>query len=510
MENRKYNISFVTKENTTFSLSINNYWLVVNSTAAEFKKILSYMVQDTDTEKTNMYFADIMETLKTWNNAEKGNNKTVTAKLKALESVTGKKTEKTDFEKAANMLLKNAKKECTNENTHTAFVNNDYICVTDSYTAIRTDKHDNYSGYVSDNGLNMAQLFTFNSNDICKVYLPDIVTVKKNTTKGKKETYFITEDKTAYNANYLYNAMLACSYDTNSKYCNAYKIENNNKSIIFIENTYTQVNAIVIPVFIRNENDKNIIANNVNSFIAYDNDKNIIGVTCLTPNKYPEDVAKVTEDPKKHNNVIEYIKAHYVQPVTIEQFKNDYNFQQIKHITSDTDLLNAFIRVYHTEYNHLYNNPSYEQGNKKYMYAAESFMNVYPAMHIKVCNTMKDLIVSDRELIAYGLTLKMYSFDINKYIPDNMKEQEDTKIYKIANVELSGKECREYINNKKYIVYKHCVYKVQEDTKKGYTAKRIYKSNDIVPLVNQGTYKALDRESVQRLIKDTLKGNYYA
>jgi hypothetical protein len=103
----------------------------------------------------------------------------------------------------------------------------------------------------------------------------------------------------------------------------------------------------------------------------------------------------------------------------------------------------------------------------------------------------------------------MYSFDINKYIPDNMKEQEDTNIYKIANVELSGKECREYINNKKYIVYKHCVYKVQEDTKKGYTAKRIYKSNDITPLVNPGMYKALDREGVQRLINRSIK-QYYA
>jgi hypothetical protein len=509
----------VTKEKTNFNVSLNSSWIIYNSTAAEFKKVLSYMVQDTDTDKINYYYDDIRKVLVSWNNAEKGNNKTVTAKLKALESVTGKKAEKTDFTKAAETLLKNAKKECTNENTHTAFANDDYICVTDSYVAIRTENHNLYNGYVSENGLNMAQLFTLKSNDICKVYLPDIVTVKKNTTKGKKETYFITEDKTAYNANYLYNAMLACSYDTNSQYCNAYKIENNNKSIIFIENTYTQVNAIVIPVFIRNENDKNIIANNVNSFIAYDNDKNIIGVTCLTPNKYPEDVTKVMEDQKKqevqevqeekHNNVIEYIKKHFVQPVTIEQFNNDYNFQQIKHITSDTDLLNAFIRVYHTEYNHLYNNPSYEQVNKKYMYAAESFMNVYPAMHIKVCNTMKDLMVSDRELIAYGLTLKMYSFDINKYIPDNMKEQEDTNIYKIANVELSGKECREYINNKKYIVYKHCVYKVQEDTKKGYTAKRIYKSNDVMPLVNPGMYKALDRESVQRLINQSIK-QYYA
>jgi hypothetical protein len=129
---------------------------------------------------------------------------------------------------------------------------------------------------------------------------------------------------------------------------------------------------------------------------------------------------------------------------------------------------------------------------------------------MKIYDITKDLMISDRELKAYGLTLKMYSFDIDKYIPENMKEQEDTKIYRIANVELSGKECRECINNKKYIVYKHCVYKVQEDTKKGYTAKRIYKSNDVMPLVNPGMYKTLCREDVQRLIKDTLKGNYYA
>lgn len=313
--------------------------------------------------------------------------------------------------------------------------------------------------------------------------------------------------------------MLACSFDTNNMHCNAYKIENNNKSLLFVENTETKTNAIVLPVFVRNESDKNVIVENPNTFIAYDSNKNIIGITYLMPGKYPEDVTKVTEDPKKqevqkvqeekHNNVIEYIKKHFVSPVTIDTFNNDYNWKQLKHITSDNDLLNAFIRVYRNTYNHLYNNPSYEQGNYKYMYAAESFMKVYPAMHIKVCNTMNDLMVSDRELIAYGLTLKMYSFDIDKYIPDNMKEQEDTKIYKIANVELSGKECRECINNKKYIVYKHCVYKVQEDTKKGYTAKRIYKSNDITPLVNPGTYKALDRESVQRLINQSIK-QYYA
>lgn len=509
MENRKFDISFISKEGNKASLSINSNWLIYTANAADFKKaIKEYFMNDTDTDKINDYIDFMRECLETMQKADK-TNKCISAKLKALETVktgkTGKKAAVSDFEKASKTILKNAVKTCSNERTHTAYSDNGYIYVTDSYVAIRTNNNSLYNGYVSENGLNMDKIFTL-KNDICKVFIPDLKTVKNNCSKGKNETYYITDDNTVYNVNYLYNAMLACSYNTD--HCAAYKTENNNMSLLYIENTANNTSAIIMPIKPRETGFINAVSNNKNSFISLNEYKSVIGITSLNKKEEKQDpktdnnsaaiIPEKEETAKTETNnnsvVMEYIKKHVVIPVTLETIENDNNYKQMKHILSDNDLIIGFINAYRYNYDYLYNNPDIEKQNNVYMYAAETFMKEYPHMHITVSEQMKDMIVSDRELIAYGMTLKMFSFDLDKY-----GYCLNNPIIKIQGIELYKSDIENAINNKRYLIKGHCVYMIMR-TKTGYKTHRIYKSNDAMPLLKKNCYSLWNRESTERLI----------
>lgn len=522
MENKKFEIAFTSKEGNKVKLTLSASWLLADSSAADFKKVIKeYFLpalnyaecigDDTETEKINKYVAVLREYLETWNKTENGKNKTVKNKLSSLDLLEGKTAKKaavSDFEKASKNILRNAVKTCSNERTHTAYSDNGYIYVTDSYVAIRTNNSSFYNGYVSENGLNMEKIFTL-KNDICKVFIPDLKTVKNNCSKGKNETYYITDDNTVYNVNYLYNAMLACSY--NPEHCAAYKTENNNMSLLYIENTANNTSAVIMPIKPRETGFINAVSDNKNSFIALNEYKSVIGITSLNADN-PE---TVKEDPKTENNsaaiipekeetaktetnnnsvVMEYIKKHVVIPVTLETIENDNNYKQMKHILSDNDLIIGFINAYRCNYDYLYNNPDTEKQNNVYMYAAESYMKEYPHMHITVCEQTKDMIVSDRELIAYGMTLKMFSFDLDKY-----GYELNNPIIKIQGIELYKSDIENAINNKRYLIKGHCVYMIMR-TKTGYKTHRIYKSNEAMPLLKKNCYSLWNRESTERLI----------
>lgn len=518
MENKRFEIAFTSKEGNKVKLTLSASWLLADSTAADFKKVmkeyflpaLNYAACDgneKEIDKIDDYIDFMRECLETMQKTDK-TNKSISAKLKALETVktgkTAKKAAVSDFEKASKNILRNAVKTCSNERTHTAYSDNGYIYVTDSYVAIRTNNSSFYNGYVSENGLNMEKIFTL-KNDICKVFIPDLKTVKNNCSKGKNETYYITDDNTVYNVNYLYNAMLACSY--NSEHCAAYKTENNNMSLLYIENTANNTSAVIMPIKPRETGFINAVSDNKNSFIALNEYKSVIGITSLNKEE--------TQDPKTENNsaaiipekeetaktetnnnsvVMEYIKKHVVIPVTLETIENDNNYKQMKHILSDNDLIIGFINAYRYNYDYLYNNSDTEKQNNAYMYAAESYMKEYPHMHITVCEQMKDMIVSDRELIAYGMTLKMFSFDLDKY-----GYELSNPIIKIQGIELYKSDIENAINNKRYLIKGHCVYMIMR-TKTGYKTHRIYKSNESMPLLKKNCYSLWDRESTERLI----------
>ena len=519
MENRKFDISFISKEGNKVSLSINSSWLIYTANAADFKKVMKeyflpalnyadYDGNEKETDKINGYIDFMRENLETWNKAENGKNKTVKSKLSALETVktgkTGKKAAVSDFEKASKTILRNAIKTCSNERTHTAYSDNGYIYVTDSYVAIRTNNSSFYNGYVSENGLNMEKIFTL-KNDICKVFIPDLKTVKNNCSKGKNETYYITDDNTVYNVNYLYNAMLACSYNPDN--CAAYKTENNNMSLLYIENTANNTSAVIMPIKPRETSFINAVSDNKNSFISLNEYKSVIGITSLnkeekqdpkTGNNSAAIIPEKEETAKTETNnnsvVMEYIKKHVVIPVTLETIEKDENYKQMVHILSDMDTVTGFINAYRYNYDYLYNSPDIEKQNNAYMYAAETFMKEYPHMHITISEQMKDMIVSDRELIAYGMTLKMFSFDLDKY-----GYKLNNPIIKIQGIELYKSDIENAINNKRYLIKGHCVYMIMR-SKTGYKTHRIYKSNDAVPLLKKNCYSLWDRESTERLI----------
>lgn len=533
MENRKFNISFISKEGNKASLSINSSWLIYTASAADFKKVMKdyfipalnyadYDGNEKETDKINGYIDFMRENLETWNKAENGKNKTVKNKLSSLETVkTGKKAAVSNFEKASKTILRNAIKTCSNERTHTAYSDNGYIYVTDSYVAIRTNNNSLYNGYISENGLNMEKIFTL-KNDICKVFIPDLKTVKNNCSKGKNETYYITDDNTVYNVNYLYNAMLACSYNPDN--CAAYKTENNNMSLLYIENTANNTSAVIMPIKPRETGFINAVSDNKNSFISLNEYKSVIGITSLNKEEKQDPktdnnaaiIPGKEETTKTENNnsvVMEYIKKHVVIPVTLETIENDNNYKQMKHILSDNDLIIGFINAYRYNYDYLYNNPDIEKQNNAYMYAAELFMKEYAHMHITVSEQMKDMFISDRELIAYGMTLKMFSFDLDKYgyaLPDIsfLETQEEKQVYKIAGIDMYKDEINDIIENKQYIIKGHSVYYIAE-TKKGYTAKKVYTDNDTVPLVHKKCYQLVNRDHVNKLIRFPIK-QYYA
>lgn len=531
MENKRFEIAFTSKEGNKVKLTLSANWLIADSTAAEFKKVMKeYFMNDTDTDKISGYAAFIREKLETWNKAENGKNKTVKSKLSALDMLSGKKaSKKSDFEKAANIILKNAKKSA-NTNIHNAIIENDNVYITDSFVIIRTSNRALYNGFTAENGLKCEQLFTSfsNNNDICKVFIPDIETVKANQAKGKKNSYFVTSDHTVYNINLIYAAMLALSFD-NSNNCYAYKKEDNVLSLLYLENTENNTSALIMPIKPRETALMNAVQNNTNVIISCDENNNVIGImSCNAVN-----METVKEDPETdnnsvvtydtetetaqaendNNNVLEYLKAHYMPPVSYETVTSDINVTQTQYIISDNNVLSAFCVAYSYYYNKLYYNESLERKSHNYMYAAECFMKEYSTLHTVIAEYNNDFIVSDKELIAYGITLKHYLFNLEKYgyaLPDIsfLETKEEKRIYKIAGIDMYKDEINDIIENKQYIIKGHSVYYIVE-TKKGYTARKVYTDNDTVPLVNKNCYQLVNRDHVNKLIRFPIK-QYYA
>lgn len=527
MENRIFNISFISKEGNKVSLSINSSWLIYTANAADFKKVikeyfmpaLNYAACDgneKEIDKINDYIDFMRECLETMQKADK-TNKSISAKLKALETVkTGKKaSKKTDFEKAANMLLKASKKHSANSKLHNAFtVSDNCVYVTDSMMIIRSDDKSNYTGYIDNNVMTqdtINNLYSFDEkNDYIEISLPSFETIKK--AMPKKGNAYIVLNHNAYKLEYIYIAMLSMSPGKNDTF-NVIMNESKPLNPIQIYKDYNgnKNNALVMPYKVYNGYTSlfKAVNDNDNVIITADTNNAVIGIVPFETGKQA-----IKEDPKTENNsaaiipgkeettktknnnsvVMEYIKKHVVIPITLETIEKDENYKQMVHILNDTDTITGFIKVYRYNYDNLYNNPDIEKQNNAYMYAAESFMKKYPHMHITVSEQMKDMIVSDRELIAYGMTLKMYSFDLDKY-----GYCLENPIIKIQGIELYKNDIENAINNKRYLIKGHCVYMIMR-TKTGYKAHRIYKSNDAVPLLKKNCYSLWDRESTEKLI----------
>ena len=511
MENRKFNISFISKEGNKASLSINSSWLIYTANAADFKKaIKEYFMKDEDTYKINDYISFIRVSLEKMNDIENGNNKNISAKIKALDSFSEKKThKKTDFVKAAEMILKvkNPAFDCALLDKEDGS-----LIVTNSYVAIAYDTSKDaieYNGKIETITENQRKtfntIFSYNQNEYKKVSFPSANELKAAFPKKKNiKVYFVAENHAVYDVKTIYPAFLATEKDRKRQIF----IKDNSYSIAHI--TGEKTSAVFMPCKVNNM--ESLAENNNNVFVTYDNElQQTIGII---PWNKQEKQTEIKEDLETDNNsaaiipgkeettktennnnvVMEYIKKHVVIPVTLETIEKDENYKQMVHILSDTDTITGFINVYRYNYNNLYNNPDIEKQNNAYMYAAETFMKEYPHMHITVSEQMKDMIVSDRELIAYGMTLKMFSFDLDKYGYDL-----NNPIIKIQGIELYKSDIEKAINNKRYLIKGHCVYMIMR-TKTGYKTHRIYKSNDSVPLLKKNCYSLWDRESTERLI----------
>jgi hypothetical protein len=305
---------------------------------------------------------------------------------------------------------------------------------------------------------------------------------------------------------------------------------------MFMENIESGINAIVMPVKARVNAFVNAVNENSNVIIACDENENVLGITALNaasekesqePETMPETVKaendnncdipenvkkainaaviaineRIEQERKEKKNVssvLSFIKKHAVRPVTIENLEKDDNYKQMVHVLHDKYLLNEFIGLYRHTYSMLYDRPDYERENYYFMDIAESFMKDN-YMHITVSAAMKDLIVSDRELIAYAMTLKMFSFNLERYgyrppMPD---------IVKLQGIELDRVTIEQKIADHQYLLKGHCVYMI-ERTKNGYKTRKLYKSNECVPLVKPGTFAFADRDYAERLINRSL------
>lgn len=523
MENKRFEIAFTSKEGNKVKLTLSASWLIADSTAADFKKVMKeYFMNDTDTDKINSYIDFIREKLETWNKTENGNNKTVKSKLTALDMFSGKKaSKKSNFEKAANIILKNAKKSA-NTNIHNAIIENDNVYVTDSFVIIKTANKNMYNGFIAENGLKCEQLFTSfsNNNDICKVSLPDIKTVKDNCTKGKKNSFFVTFDHALYDINLIYTAMLAVSFD-NANNCYAYKKEDNALSLLYLENTENNTSALIMPIKPRETALMNAVQNNTNVIISCDENNNIIGITSCNA----DSMETVKEDPETDNNsvaaydtetetaqaendntnVLEYLKAHYMPPVSYETVMNMIQIQRSSECVTVSDNIIKNIKQFVTDisaaYGELYVDMEKERKAYPYMVAAENFIKDPDNEKLlsAIINERGDLFTSDRELKSLGIALAHYNYPIGNYL----------SAVNIAGVDMFTSDAERLISAKKYIVKAHSVYQIVPDKNGGYKGKRVYKTSKThMPLVRSGRYITADRERVQYMINRAIPDYY--